>query len=243
MKEPILLIPGLLSDARVFLPQIVHLGAAHPIHIALPTGGDSVEQMAEAILASAPPTFAVIGHGLGGDVALDILRRENGRATRAVLISTDPLAEPPATAAAREARMVAAKAGRLKEVVGQEYPDGCLAPSEWKAEIAALLRDMALTLGEGAFLRQSRALQRRPDQQKTLRRAKMPLLFLAGAEDTLVPVRRQDFAAQLAPFGRLQVIEGAGHLPTLEQPEAVTAAIEAFLAGPMMLRTISKPRG
>lgn len=243
MKEPILLIPGLLSDARVFLPQIVHLGAAHPIHIALPTGGDSVEQMAEAILASAPPTFAVIGHGLGGDVALDILRRENGRATRAVLLSTDPLAEPPATAAAREARMVAAKAGRLKEVVAQEYPDACLAPSEWKGEIAALLRDMALTLGEGAFLRQSRALQRRPDQQKTLRRTKLPLLFIAGAEDTLVPVRRQDFAAQLAPYGKLQVIDGAGHLPMLEQPEAVTAAIETFLAGPMMLRTTAKPRG
>ncbi len=139
--------------------------------------------------------------------------------------------------------MVAAKAGRLREVVGQEYPDACLAPSEWTADIAALLRDMALTLGEGAFLRQSRALQRRPDQQKTLRRAKMPLLFLAGAEDTLVPVRRQDFAAQLAPYGTLQVIDGAGHLPTLEQPEAVTAAIEAFLNGPMMLRTIAKPRG
>ena len=57
----------------------------------------------------------------------------------------------------------------------------------------------------------------------------MPLLFLAGAEDTLVPVRRQDFAAQLAPYGTLQVIDGAGHLPTLEQPEAVTAAIEAQL--------------
>ncbi|MEY4695594.1 MAG: hypothetical protein RIT14_22, partial [Pseudomonadota bacterium] len=53
---------------------------------------------------------------------------------------------------------------------------------------------------------------------------------------------RQDFAAQLAPYGTLQVIDGAGHLPTLEQPEAVTAAIEAFLNGPMMLRTIAKPR-
>jgi pimeloyl-ACP methyl ester carboxylesterase len=242
VNEPILLIPGLLSDARIFLPQIVHLGARHPLHIALPTAGDSIEQMSEAILATAPPSFILIGHGLGGDVALDILRRENGRATRAVLISTDPLAEPPATAAAREARMVAAKAGRLKEVVGQEYPDSCLAPSEWKAEIAALLRDMALTLGEGAFLRQSRALQRRPDQQKTLRRVKLPLLFIAGAEDTLVHVRRQDFAAQMAPYGKLQVIEGAGHLPTLEQPEAVTAAIETFLNGPMMLRVTAKPR-
>jgi len=242
VSEPILVLPGLLSDARVFLPQIVHLGARHPLHVVLPTAGDSVEQMSEAILATAPPSFALIGHGLGGDVALDILRRENGRATRAVLISTDPLAEPPATAAAREARMVAAKAGRLREVVGQEYPDTCLAPSEWRDEIAALLRDMAINLGEGVFLRQSRALQRRPDQQKTLRRVKLPILFIAGAEDTLVPVRRQDFAAQLAPYGSLQVIAGAGHLPMLEQPEAVTQAIETFLKGPMMLRTIAKPR-
>lgn len=243
MNEPILLIPGLLCDARVFLPQIVHLGFRHPLHIALPLQGETVEQMSEAILATAPPKFILMGHGLGGDVALDILRRDNGRASRAILISTDPLAEPPATAAAREARIVAAKAGRLKEVVAQEYPEIAFAPSEWRAEIMALMRDMGLTLGEGVFLRQTRALQRRPDQQKTLRRANLPLLMIAGAEDPLVPVRRQDFAAQLAPHAQLAVIDGAGHLPMLEQPEAVTDRITAFLNGPMMLRPTAKPRG
>jgi len=243
VTEPILLIPGLLCDARVFLPQIVHLGFRHPLHIALPLQGETVEQMSEAILATAPPKFILMGHGLGGDVALDILRRDNGRASRAILISTDPLAEPPATAAAREARIVAAKAGRLKEVVAQEYPETAFAPSEWRAEIMALMRDMGLTLGEGVFLRQTRALQRRPDQQKTLRRANLPLLMIAGAEDPLVPVRRQDFAAQLAPHAQLAVIEGAGHLPMLEQPEAVTDRITAFLNGPMMLRPTAKPRG
>jgi pimeloyl-ACP methyl ester carboxylesterase len=243
VNEPILLIPGLLCDARVFLPQIVHLGFRHPLHIALPLQGETVEQMSEAILATAPPKFILMGHGLGGDVALDILRRDNGRASRAILISTDPLAEPPATAAAREARIVAAKAGRLKEVVAQEYPETAFAPSEWRAEIMALIRDMGLTLGEGVFLRQTRALQRRPDQQKTLRRANLPLLMIAGAEDPLVPVRRQDFAAQLAPHAQLAVIEGAGHLPMLEQPEAVTDRITAFLNGPMMLRPTARPRG
>lgn len=107
MTEPILFLPGLLCDARVFLPQIVHLGARHPLHIAVPARGETVEQMSEAILATAPPKFILIGHGLGGDIALDILRRDlgrdQGRASRAVLISTDPLAEPPATAAARGA--------------------------------------------------------------------------------------------------------------------------------------------
>ena len=100
----------------------------------------------------------------------------------------------------------------------------------------ALVKDMALGLGEGVFLRQSRALQRRPDQQKTMRRVKLPALVIAGAADTLVPMRRLEFTANLMPFGKLQVIAEAGHLAPLEQPESVSAALAAFLAGPVLLR-------
>jgi pimeloyl-ACP methyl ester carboxylesterase len=91
-------------------------------------------------------------------------------------------------------------------------------------------------LGEGVFLRQSRALQRRPDQQKTMRRVKLPALVIAGEADTLVPMRRQEFTANLMPFGKLQVIADAGHLASLEQPEAVSEVLETFLNGPVMLR-------
>jgi pimeloyl-ACP methyl ester carboxylesterase len=52
----------------------------------------------------------------------------------------------------------------------------------------------------------------------------------------LVPLRRQEFTATLMPYGQFTIIEDAGHLATLEQPEAVTEAIGAFLNGPMMLR-------
>ncbi len=236
MAEPLVLIPGLMADARIFLPQLVHLGGSRAMQICLPTTGDTVEQMSEALLPDLPPRFAVLGHGLGGDVALDLIRRVPDRVTRVVLMACDPLAEPPAVAAAREARMVAARSGRLAEAMRQEIPETTLADSPWRAEIMDLIRDMAFGLGEGVFLRQSRALQRRPDQQKTMRRIKLPALILAGEFDTLVPMRRQEFTANLMPYGKLQVIEGAGHMAPLEQPEAVTAALTAFLAGPVMLR-------
>lgn len=241
MTDPILFIPGILCDARIFLPQIVHLGAKHAIQIAVPGTGESVEQMAERVLAHAPAKFALVGCGLGGDIALDILRRDMDRVTRVALISTDPLAEAPANAAAREARIVAAKSGRLKEAIVQEYPPEAFAQSPWRVEIMALMQDMGLSLGEGVFMRQSRASQRRPDQQKTLRRAMLPVLVIAGESDTITPVRRQDFTSGLAPYGKLVVIPEAGHLPTLEQPEAVTAALEEFLNGPLMLRGV-KPK-
>lgn len=234
--EPLVLIPGLMADARLFLPQMVHLGATRAMQVVLPTKGETVEQMSEAILPGLPEKFALLGHGLGGDIALDLIRRVPDRVTRVVLMATDPLSEPPQAAAAREARIVAARSGRLAEAMRQEIPLSAIVEADWRDEIMALVQDMAMGLGEGVFLRQSRALQRRPDQQKTMRRVKLPVLVIAGEADTLVPMRRQEFTANLMPYGKLLVIEAAGHLASLEQPEGVSKAIEDFLAGPMMLR-------
>jgi pimeloyl-ACP methyl ester carboxylesterase len=74
-------------------------------------------------------------------------------------------------------------------------------------------------------------MQRRPDQQKTLRTANVPTLILAGETDTIVPRRRAEFLAAMMPQGCLELVAGAGHLPQLEQPEAVTKALQTFLSG------------
>ena len=236
MNDPLILIPGLMCDARAFLPQIMTLSKGRTITIALPTPGATVEEISARILAGAPQKFVLVGQGLGGDVALDLVRRAADRVTRIVLLSTDPLAEAPQIAAAREARMIAAGAGRLAAAMAEEVPMASLANVPHRPEIVATLKAMAVDLGPEVFAAQSRAMQRRPDQQKTLRRALLPALILAGAEDRMVPLRRQELTAGLMPFAKLVVIEGAGHMAPLEQPQAVTDALEAFLAGPMLLR-------
>jgi pimeloyl-ACP methyl ester carboxylesterase len=235
MNEPLVILPGFLMDARGFLPQIVHLGTDR--QIVLPAlQGETVEQMSLNVIRDLPRRFALLGHGLGGDVAMDVLRRLPDAVTRIALISTDPLAEPPATAANRERRLVTARAGRLEDAVAADYPAAALADTEWRDDVLALVQDMAAGLGLDAYVRQTRALQRRPDQQKVLRKVRIPALIVAGASDTILPLRRQEFLAQLMPFGRLQVIDDAGHLPQLEQPEPVTEALRTFLAGPMLLK-------
>ena len=236
MSEPLVFLPGLMADARLFLPQMVALGTRYAMQVILPTHGDTVEDNSQFVLDQAPPKFALIGHGLGGAVALDVLRRMAERVTRVVLISTPPLSETPQAAAGREARIVAARSGRLAQAMQDEIPPDALADTEWRGDVLALVSDMAMGLGEGVFLRQSRAMQRRPDQQKTMRRIKIPALIMGGEADTLLPVKRQEFTAGLMPYGKMSVIEGAGHVPTLEQPDLVSAAIEAFLNGPVLLR-------
>jgi pimeloyl-ACP methyl ester carboxylesterase len=59
----------------------------------------------------------------------------------------------------------------------------------------------------------------------------LPTLVIVGDEDVATPPAKAEVIANGIPGDRLVRIPGAGHSASLEEPAAVTAAIEAFLAG------------
>jgi len=195
--EPLVLIPGFMSDGRVFLDQLTDLSKDRPVMVAKPVG-QSVSEMAESVLDAAPPGFALAGHGLGAAVAAEMLRRAQTRVRRIAL-----LAESPYRTAIR---------------------------NHWI--------EMALEMGPDEYQTQSRIMQRRPDLQNVLRRARIPALVVGGAQDKLCPPRRQDFLAQLMPYAEFLEIPTAGHLPMLEAPQTISAALIAWLEAdpPLLLR-------
>ncbi|HLQ20066.1 MAG TPA: alpha/beta hydrolase [Tabrizicola sp.] len=229
--EPVVLISGFMADARSFMPQLARLGIDRPVILLSPGLGDTVEKIAADVAPHLPPSFALIAHGLGGNIAIEILRKRPEAVTRIALISTDPLPDTPQVAADRETLLVAAKTGHLGACMAQMLPTGALHDAPWRDEVMALVMDMAENLGPIQFQRHLRVLQRRPDQQKTLRKVHVPTMIIAGESDTLVPRRRAEFLAAMMPQGCLEIIADAGHLPQLEQPEAVTKVLQTFLAG------------
>jgi len=236
MAEPLLLIPGMMCDARIYAPQLTEFSRERPVHIACLQKCETIEDMAQAVLATAPEHFALAGHSMGGIVAMEVVRRAPERVTRVALMSTNSQAEPPTIAAEREPQIVGVMAGRLDEVMQDVMRPEYLAEGPRRGDILTLVRNMALAVGEGEFVRQSRALQRRQDQQKTLRKIRMPAMVLCGAEDTLTLPRRHEFMSELIPYGTLKIIEGAGHIPMLEAPEATNAALREWLNEPLVLR-------
>lgn len=236
MAEPLVLLPGMMCDARMFGPQIAELSADMAVMAAPVTQGERIEEIASGLLDLMPKRFAVAGQGLGGIVAMELLRRAPDRITRICLMGTNPLAETPVDAANREPQIVKVRSGRLLEVMRGEVPPSTLAPGPHRADVLDLVMDMAETLGAEVFIRQSRALQRRRDQQAVLRKCKVPALVLCGQHDALSPVKRHSFMAELIPYAKLSVLETAGHLPTLERPAETTAALRAWMQQPWVLQ-------
>lgn len=236
MNEPLVFLPGMMCDVRLFQPQLLSFGGRRPVGFVPVSGAASMGALAASVLEAAPRRFALVGHGLGGMVAMEVLRRAPERLTRIALMDTSPLPESPPVAAEREPRIIAAQTGRMAEAMQAEVAPASLAPGPRRMEVQALLTTMAKALGPEVFVTQSRALQRRPDQQKVLRTTKVPALVLCGAHDGLYPVKRHEFMAELIPVAELRIIPGAGHLPTLEQPEETTRILSEWLDAPLVLR-------
>lgn len=238
MAEPLVFLPGMMCDARLFGPQIAALSPDYSVMVSPITRGERIEEIASGLLDELPSRFALAGLSMGGIVAMELLRRAPDRITRLALMDTNPLAETPQVAAAREPQIVKVRAGRMLDVMRDEMKPNYLAPGPYRSEILELVMDMAQALGPDVFVRQSRALQRRRDQQAVLRKCKVPTLILCGAHDALCPVKRHTFMAELIQGADLRILDNAGHLPTLEMPDETTAALRKWMAQPLFARQI-----
>ncbi|WP_417741769.1 alpha/beta fold hydrolase [Salipiger sp.] len=233
MAEPLVLLPDLMCDARLFGPQIADLSRDMAVMVAPINSGERVEEVASGLLDVLPRRFALAGLGLGGIISMELQRRAPDRVARLMLINTTPLADTPQQAAERDALIIKARAGRLDQAVQALIPPECYAPGPYKLEIQAMLMDMAQTLGAETFKRQVRVLQRRRDQQGTLRKLRVPVTVVCGAHDTLHPEKRQSFLAELIPGAKLEVVEEAGHLLPLEAPDRLSDLIREWMREPM----------
>lgn len=233
-REPLVLLPGMMCDGRIFSAQIRTFSGSMPVMVLPLAGGDTVEKIAAWMLGQLPPRFALAGQSMGGILAMELLRRAPERISRLCLMAASPLAETPEQAANREPQIIAARTGRLQDALRETLPMEALAPGPGRLEVHGQFCRMGMELGPEMYVAQARALQRRPDQQATLRRAHVPALVLAGEHDTLVPPAKHELLAQLIPHARLEMIPAAGHFPVLEQPDAVNRALLNWLAVPAL---------
>ncbi|WP_328721932.1 alpha/beta hydrolase [Streptomyces sp. NBC_00247] len=174
---------------------------------------------------------AVVGGvSMGGQIALEFRRRHPGRVRALVLSDTSV---PPETEDGKAYRNKLADRLLAEGMGGYagEVIDKMLAAYNVTAlpEVAdRVLAMMRATDPRGAAAA-LRGRAERPDLRPVLAAADVPVLVVVGADDVYTPVADAEEMRHHAPHARLEVIEGAGHLPGAEQPERFNAVLLDFL--------------
>ena len=223
------MVPGMMCDERIFSPQIEALSQNLEVTIAEISNFSSVRELASDVLKKAPKKFSLLGHSMGGIVAMEIYSQEPNRIEKLILMDTNPKAELDEVKLKREPQIREVNKGKLLEVMRDEMKPNYLAESENKSSVLNVCMDMALNLGPDVFINQSRALQSRLDQQNTIQSIKIPVLIMCGSEDKLCPVERHEMMHNMIRDSDLKIINNAGHMPTLEQPRETTEVIKEWL--------------
>ena len=226
--EHLLLLPGMMCDARLWQHQVAEIGL--PTSVADMTGSSDFRALAAAILDRAPARFAVAGLSMGGIVAFELWRQAPERISHLALLDTTPYADAPDRRELRLRQIEQVLDGGLREIATESLKPLYLARAHRDDErLLQTILDMALDLGPDVFRDQSLALRKRPDSVGDLASIDVPTTVICGAEDQLCPVAWHEFMAERIVDAELIVIPECGHLSPMESPNIVTAALRDLL--------------
>jgi pimeloyl-ACP methyl ester carboxylesterase len=229
-KESLVLLPGLLCDAALWAPQVEEFGKNYDIRIADFTRADTIAGMAEAALSVAPERFNLAGLSMGGYVAQEVLRLAPERVQRLALLDTSARPDTEEQRSRRRGLIELAQKGHFKGVTPKLLPLLIHSSRLDDEALTATVTGMAERVGPDAFLRQQKAIMGRPDFRPDLPQIACPTLVLCGRDDALTPLDRHEEIAAAIPGAQLVVIDGCGHLSTLEKPAELNAALRTWLA-------------
>ncbi|MAM12915.1 MAG: alpha/beta hydrolase [Rhizobiaceae bacterium] len=224
----LLLIPGLVSDARVWRAVCSAAPAWLAAADADVTRQPTIEAMAATLLSETEGPLIPVGHSMGGRVAMDMARQAPERIRGLVLANTGHDG-----ARADEAPKRLAK-------IARGYEDMMALAAEWLPPMlaqgttpdAALvddLTDMVVKAGPDVHARQIRALMERPNAMEYIPAITCPVLLITGAQDSWSPEKQHREIADRLADAEVLVIDGAGHFMPVERPEETVAAITGWL--------------
>lgn len=226
----LLFLPGLACDARIYAPQL----AAFPDSRAVDGYGlaDTLQDMARIALEQAPESFDLLGHSMGGRVALEVFRLAPERVRRLALVSTGVHSLREGEPAKRHALQAIGWNHGFDKLIDEWLPPMVAEANRAKPEIFEPLHQMNVEAGQQVFDAQIHALLNRPEVESLLPQIACPALVMTGELDTWSgPEQHRQIAAAI-PNSELVIVPGAGHMIQPEAPEAVNAAIARWLQRP-----------
>jgi len=235
-------IEPLARSHTVIAPDLPGHGASAP------GGGDYslgalAASLRDLLLALGHDRATLVGHSLGGGIAMQFAYQFPEMVERLVLVSSGglgPEVSPVLRAAALPGAdiFIAATAGvgqRVGPAIGRALGTVGLRPNADVAEVIRGYGSLTDPVRRAAFLGTVRAVigtggQRIHAGDRLYLAEAVPVLIVWGARDPIIPAHHGEDAHRQIPGSRLEIFDGVGHLPQIEAPLRFVLTLESFLA-------------
>ena len=217
--------PLLENDFDLILPDLRGFGQSSGVESTY-TVADLASDIAGLLDHLKIEKAFIAGHSMGGYVALAFARAYSQRLVGLGMISSQVLADPPDR-----------KEGRYKTVaevgergVGQVAES--MAPKlSAIRRVQTFARDLISRQKAAGVIGALKAMAERPDSNDVLAAIKTPVVIVHGDADALIPVERGREMKETVPGADYVELSGVGHMPMMENPQAVAGALKSFVNG------------
>ncbi len=232
-RPSVVLLPGLACDAELFAAQRPVLTSRQPVHISdVHTRAPTLPAMAALLWAELPGAQVLVGVSMGGMLALEMWRQAPERVLGIALLGSTARPDTPALITLRTQACALFASGRMDELLGANALFAFHPQNVGNKLLVQRYLAMMRRAGVAQLIAQNQAVLARADSRSLLAQMRCPLLLACGEADGLTPPELLHEMASLATASssvRVAIVPGAGHMLTMEQPEAVNALLLDWL--------------
>ncbi len=233
-KKTVVLLHGHGVDASIWDDIYGDLGLDGPVlkpDFARLTSHTTIEAYAEELAtclrAEKTEGVVLVGHSMGGYIALAFAEKYPERVLGLILYHSTATADTEERREQRQKTIGELKTEGTAPFIQKQLPK--MVATTYPPEKTQTLVARYLNLPSDALISGMRAIAGRPDRTNVLQTAGFPILLVLGRDDQLIP---HDKTAQLADLSdniSVVTIENAGHLSMVEQPETSVQIIREFM--------------
>lgn len=242
-EKCVVLLHGYLESLMVWEDFIPHLyKQLRVVTLDLPGHGISVvngechsmeylaDVVADLMASLGVERYTVVGHSMGGYVALAVAEKYGDRLDGVVLLSSTPNPDTDEKRENRRREIALVKSGK-KDMLARVAPEAGFAVvnrPRMKDYIADLTEQVHLTEEEGIVALLNGMIERK-DQNEMLQKSAVRQLFILGKQDGYIPMEVAEAMVARHPQAEVAWLEESGHMGFLEQPEACAEALLKFM--------------
>ncbi len=188
---------------------------------------DAVNEVLASLLVN---KALIVGHSMGGYVALSYLANYRSKVLGLCLFHSTPFADTDEKKANRNREIDIIKQGKQEILFNTNIPKGFATDNlgtfneqvQWAKQVAATcMPDGIIAILEGMKIR--------TDRQQLLKEANAPILYILGKKDNYIPYNVIIEVAKHPPIGEILSLENSGHMGFIEEPEACINALKTFV--------------